>query len=206
MNFRGEAWGENGGGSDWNEKHIVYIVTVPFSHHQYIGETILGLKERMETHIRETLKRGGKQKMDAKLREFRVHNGVWVPIVTWPQGASEYTRLFFGAQHIWTRDRDLNKLGTRTWRDRGDLQDGELVGSKRRRLQMVMRFVEMLRSLARIGVRIEEKEPEKRKGRTVKELKERGSMLSLMARLARRPLHKRKNFNELGVIKRVRAL
>ena len=199
------VWGSVEGGLWWNAEHLVYMGVVAYSRHQYVGETKLGLRTRMQTHVQEATKgHSHKQSMYKKLKEIGVHHMVWFPLVTFTGPVSKYTRLFHEAQHVWTRDCDLNKLGTRTWRDRGSLHEGELVAPKRNRFQMVKRLVELHRGKA--GVMKGEEKRRKKERLTEEALKDRGRMFSMMARLARRPLYKSERFGELGVIKQLREL
>ena len=48
-----KGWGawEYGGG--W--PHLVYAATLPFSNQTYVWEAVLGLEERMRTHVRQTM-------------------------------------------------------------------------------------------------------------------------------------------------------
>ena len=198
------AWG-NQGTVWWKAAHLVYIGMVPFSHHQYVGETVKGLEGRTQTHVQETMKgHGHKQSMYTKLKEIGVHHMIWMPLHTFKEPVSKYTRLFHEAQHIWQRNCDLNKLGTRTWRDRSSRHDGELVAPKRNRFQLVKRLVELHRGKALVTQ--EEERRRKKEGITAEALQDRGRMFSMMARLARRPLHKSERFAELGVIRQLREL
>ena len=67
------------------------------------------------THIQQTYRRAGRQKLYRKLRGYGIHHGIFFPVVTWEERVSKYTRMREEAWHIWSRDANLNAIGARSW-------------------------------------------------------------------------------------------
>ena len=85
------------------------------------------------THIQQTHRRAGRQKLYRKLRGYGIHHGIFFPVGTRSEDVTKYTRMREEAWHIWRRDANLDATGARSW-DPADKKkmEGELTTPKRR--------------------------------------------------------------------------
>ena len=80
-------------GINWEAKNLVYQIKFPFSRWEYIGETSIGFKKRIMTHIQQTYRRAGRQKLYRKLRGYGIHHGIFFPVVTWEGNTTKFARM-----------------------------------------------------------------------------------------------------------------
>ena len=190
----------------WDDHHVIYMAVIPYCSFEYVGESILGLEQRLQTHLTLAARKGSKQRVYGKMRSLGPHRARWLVLESYPNGSTKFHRLFREGLHIWNRDAKLNVLGGRTWR--GDRSAGgageQLIKPKLRRFKLVKR----LRELHRRGVEVEDiVEKDRRKQQeALYALTQKGKVMSMIGRLARRPLHKQAGFKELGIAKQVREL
>lgn len=197
-----KAW-ENNGGISWDADHIIHMMVIPFCKWEYIGETSLGLRDRMITHIQQTCRRAGRQQLYAKVREMGIQKGIWLPVKTWSNPIPKVTRLYHEALHIWQRNPKLNTLGTKSFRDKKQLE-GELLVPKRRRFKLVLRLRELARRQE--GQVKKQWTLEDKKRTDLAEVKSRGEIFALVAQMTRRPIKKTQNYEEFASVRKIREL
>jgi hypothetical protein len=192
---------------NYDDMHVIYMAIIPYCSFEYVGESILGLEGRLQTHLTQAERKGAKQKMYKKLKGLGPHRAIWVILETYPAGSTKFHRLFREGLHIWNRDAKLNVLGSKTFRGdpgSGGMGGEEIITPKLKRFK----FVKRLRDLHRRGVDgtgLVEHEGRKQQ-EAVNALRLKGKVMSMIGRLARRPLHKQAGFKELGIAKQVRNL
>jgi hypothetical protein len=188
-----EKWAESEQEVDWNAPHVVYMACIMNCSWEYVGETKLTLRKRGQTHLQQTWRRGGRQRLYSKLRQLGPHKLIWLPLKSWDREASKFERLEAEAEMIWTRNPKLNAIGAKNWQaeDRRRFE-GELVFPKRRQFHLVKSLMDkQARGLNAQEREVRRAEKEKQ-ARTRLEAKSR--VCQTVARLARRPLAKGTNF------------
>lgn len=196
------AW-QGAGELDWQADHLIYMMVIPFCKWECIGESQLGLRDQTVTHIQQTHRRAGRQQLYVKVRELGIQKGIWIPVKTWTAPVPKVARLYHEAMHIWRRNPRLNTLGTRSFRDKRQME-GELLVPKKNIFRLVMR----LRELARKQEGKEKKELslEDKKQQAMAEIKSRGELFALVAQMARRPIKKEVKYEEFASVRKIRAL
>jgi len=111
---------------NYDDMHVIYMAIIPYCSFEYVGESILGLEGRLQTHLTQAERKGAKQKMYKKLKGLGPHRAIWVILETYPAGSTKFHRLFREGLHIWNRDAKLNVLGSKTFR--GDPGSGGMGG------------------------------------------------------------------------------
>jgi hypothetical protein len=128
-----------------------------------------------------------------------------MPLETFGQGSTKFHRLFREGLHIWRRDSKLNVLGSKTWRgDPGGANGIELLTPKVKRFKLVKRLREL--HMRNVDVDNVKEDHNNKKEEATEALRRKGKTMSMIGRLARRPLYKQEGFLELGIAKQVRSL
>lgn len=170
------------------------------------GETRIGFRKRIMTHVQQTHRRAGRQQLYMELRSTGVQKITWMPAKVRRRRTTRYERLREEGWHIWQRNPYFNTFGGREWEDRKRM-DGELVTSKRWGFTFVKRPMGLHRrnddewnNRTQQQVREHEKKVEKDK---MEALQNRSNILISVARIARRPMYKEKGFDNPKVVQEV---
>jgi len=191
---------------------LVYAALLPFTTMYYVGESSKGLEERGTTHLRKSLSATGRQRFNAIMASLGAHRLVWLPLYCWEEGPttpppSHYERLLVEGEFIWLWDPFLNEKGKQGLKETNELSyyGMSMILGRKRRTRQLLKF--RRRSTAKVYV-IKDKatnEAEtKEQGRRA--TRRRNLLFPLLIRLSRRPLKRQHGFDELGAVKKLRAL
>ena len=125
---------------------MIYQLVSPYATWEYIWETSIGLWKLTRAHIGPTHLRAGRERLYRTMRTLGIRQGIWLPVTTWSQPVSKYTRLREEAWDIWGRNCNLSEIGAKSW----DAQDkrmfeGELVSPKKRRHNQIKKSMDRAR-------------------------------------------------------------
>jgi len=145
-----KSWRKSPGTWDWDAQHCVYVMTVPFSKMEYIGETTRKVFTRWRGHIRKL--KTGTQQLYATMRNVGIFRSVITPLVCWDFVTEKVERLREEGKHIWNRTASLNTRGRQEGGEIRKVGGGSTVlfGQRRR-----YRPVKQLREKWRTGARVE---------------------------------------------------
>lgn len=180
-------------------KSAVYSGTMPFSVEEYVGETKRGIPDRSKGHVRKAENKGRKQMLHKKMAKMGSHKMTWTGVHMWDRPTEKFERLREEGRRIWERDASLNTLGTEKWNDRKG-SSGLVMLGRRKRFRVVKRLV-------RKGERREEDEVQaEKKDRRDEECRKRAGLMSMLARMARRPWKDTPELKEQKTAKKIKGM
>jgi hypothetical protein len=199
-----ESWKE---GVNWEAQCLVYQAIVPYCGEEYVGETKISFRKRVQTHIQQTFKRAGRQRLYRKFRKIGIHKAIWLPVHTFDGNVTKYQRLREESWHIWKRNASLNALGAKNWDSRDKKTfEGELIAPRRRRHNQVKKLMDKARREENLSVEQRGAEDRRKRAGEVAALQAKGKTCAILARVARRPLREGSRFQDLKVVQDVLAL
>lgn len=185
----------------WKAQSLCYMCIMPWTAGSYVGETRRGLIHRVQQHLNISRKqlKGKMTKFHRQIRRLGTCRTIWLPVSSWSAGTTKHQRLKQEAELIETFDTSWNGTGVKA----GPMMEGRfgevLLMGKRKEFRDLVKFRRRRGEAAVIHTGGEVAD-------TGNERRRRKAMAAWVARLIRRPLKKQRNFDELGIVKKLRSM
>jgi hypothetical protein len=181
--------------------NLLYYCVVPWTHGEYVGETSVSFRKRVQQHLGRA-RRGKKNRLmrvHAELRKLGAHRSIWFVVSSWSNvRVTKYEREEAEAEIVWERQPAWNVDGRKSmaWSDKSC--DEALLAVRRGRHRPLIKFRAQPARTPEYVTTLKQVEERTRKKRR--------DLVKFGARLGRRPLRKGPGFDELKGVVRIRNM